>query len=68
VPVGVGGTERVLPKGAKLPRPVRVRIVVGQPIEPPASDGRVLRSAISAKSEELRGELQAVYHQSLGIA
>jgi 1-acyl-sn-glycerol-3-phosphate acyltransferase len=68
VPVGVGGTERVLPKGAKLPRPVRVRIVVGAPIAPPTSQGRVSRSAISAKSEELRAELQAVYHQSMGIA
>lgn len=68
VPVGVGGTERVLPKGAKVPRPVRVRIVVGPPIEPPRAAGRVSRSAISAKTEDLRRELESVYHQSLGRA
>src|SRR5579863_4602111 len=68
VPVGVGGTERVLPKGSRLPRPVRVRIVVGAPISAPRSEGRVSRSAVTAKSEELREELQAVYHQALGIA
>jgi 1-acyl-sn-glycerol-3-phosphate acyltransferase len=67
VPVGVGGTERVLPKGSRLPRPVQVRIVIGAPISPPRSEGRVSRSAVTAKSEELREELQAVYHQALGI-
>jgi 1-acyl-sn-glycerol-3-phosphate acyltransferase len=67
VPVGVGGTERILPKGAKVPRLVRVRIVVGAPITAPAGEGRVSRSAISAKTEDLRRELQAVYHQSLGL-
>lgn len=36
VPVGVSGTERSMPRGARFPRPVRVRIVVGDPIYPPA--------------------------------
>jgi 1-acyl-sn-glycerol-3-phosphate acyltransferase len=65
VPVGIGGSDRAMPKGAKLPRPTKIRIVVGPPIEPPSAEGRVSRSALSAKSEELRAALESVYHQSL---
>jgi 1-acyl-sn-glycerol-3-phosphate acyltransferase len=64
VPVGVGGSERAMPVGAKLPRFAKVHIVVGKPISPPASEGRVSRSAIAAKTEELRRELEDVYAQS----
>jgi 1-acyl-sn-glycerol-3-phosphate acyltransferase len=65
VPVGIGGSDKAMPLGAKFPRPARIRIVVGTPISPPVSDGRVSRSAISAKSEELRAQLENVYHRSL---
>jgi 1-acyl-sn-glycerol-3-phosphate acyltransferase len=67
VPVGIGGSEKAMPVGAKFPRPAKITIVVGTPIAPPVSEGRVSRSQISAKSEELRVALQDVYHQSLGI-
>lgn len=65
VPVGIGGSERAMPLGARIPRPAKICIVIGAPISPPRSDGRVARSAVSAKSEELRQALEAVYHQSL---
>jgi 1-acyl-sn-glycerol-3-phosphate acyltransferase len=65
VPVGIGGSDKAMPLGAKFPRPAKIRIIVGTPISPPVSDGRVSRSAISAKSEELRAQLENVYHRSL---
>jgi 1-acyl-sn-glycerol-3-phosphate acyltransferase len=65
VPVGIGGSDNALPPGAKIPRPAKVRIVVGLPISPAISEGRVSRSLVSAKSEELRVQLQAVYRESL---
>ena len=65
VPVGIGGSDRAMPKGAKLPRPSKIRIVVGAPLNPPSSESRVSRSALSAKSEELRTALENVYHESL---
>jgi 1-acyl-sn-glycerol-3-phosphate acyltransferase len=65
VPVGIGGSDRAMPKGAKLPRPAKVRIIIGAPINPPVSPGRVSRSAVAAKSEELRRELEALYLESL---
>jgi 1-acyl-sn-glycerol-3-phosphate acyltransferase len=67
VPVGIGGSERAMPHGARFPRPTRIRIIVGKPIVPPSSEGRVARSAVAAKSEELRVELERLYHQSMGI-
>ena len=61
VPVGIAGSERAMPVGAKLPRLTKIQIVVGRPIEPPLSEGRVSRSQINEKTEELRRELEAVY-------
>jgi 1-acyl-sn-glycerol-3-phosphate acyltransferase len=65
VPVGIAGTDRALPDGAKFPRPIKVHVVVGSPIAPPAQEGRPSRSQIAEKTEELRSSLEAVYHQSL---
>ena len=67
VPVGIAGTDRALPDGAKLPRPVKVRVVVGEGIAPVAGEGRPSRSAIADKTEELRRDLESVYRQSLGL-
>jgi len=61
VPVGIGHTQRALPRGAKLPRPVRVTIVIGKPIAAPSSEGRVSRSAVTTASEELRSALEDAY-------
>ena len=65
VPVGIGHTERAMPKGAKFPRPVRVRIVIGEPIMPPQSTGRPSRTQITDSSEQLRLALQDVYSESM---
>jgi 1-acyl-sn-glycerol-3-phosphate acyltransferase len=65
VPVGIAGTDRALPDGAKFPRPVKVHVVVGAPIAPPDFEGRPSRTQIAEKTEELRRSLQAVYRESL---
>lgn len=64
VPIGVAGSDKAMPVGAKLPRFTRISIVVGTPIAPPSAQGRVSRSAITAKSEELRRALEDVYAES----
>ncbi len=63
VPVGVGGTSLAMPKGAHVPRPVKVRLVVGNPIAAPerGGGGRVARSKVHAVTEQLRSELQDLY-------
>jgi len=68
VPVGVGGSEGILPKGKVLPRPRRVAVVVGKPVVPPAVDGRSRRSAADQVTAELAAELQRVFTEALAIA
>ncbi|HQT99487.1 MAG TPA: lysophospholipid acyltransferase family protein [Acidimicrobiales bacterium] len=65
VPVGIGGTERAMPHGAKFPRLVKVHVIVGEPIAPPSSEGRVSRTQIAAKTEELRAALETVYQEAM---
>ncbi len=65
VPVGIGNTQRAMPRGAKFPRPVRVRIVIGKPISAPTSQTRVSRTQIAEATEELRRSLQDVYGRSM---
>ncbi len=67
VPVGIGGSDRAMPGGAKLPRPARVSIVVGEPLDPPRAEGRAPRSLIASKTEELRERLQSVYDASRAL-
>ena len=72
VPVAIGGTERAMGIGVRMPRPRRVRFVWGEPLAPPATDerGRVSRDGLSQYSTELREVLQTMFddvQQELGI-
>jgi len=61
VPVGIGGSERVMPKGARFIFPRKVHVIVGEPIPAPAPGGRVPRSAVRAHSDELHETLQRLF-------
>jgi 1-acyl-sn-glycerol-3-phosphate acyltransferase len=63
VPVGIGGSERVMPKGSKLIYPRKVHVIVGQPIRPPTSEGsaRAPRRAVHDVSAELHSTLQQLF-------
>ena len=64
VPVGIGGSERALQKGQRLPRPVKVHIVAGPPILPPPlpeGTARVSRRAVHQLTEQLRAEVQRLF-------
>jgi 1-acyl-sn-glycerol-3-phosphate acyltransferase len=66
VPIGIGGSDLSMPKGQAIPKPYTIHVVIGPAIPPPArtGGGRVSRSAVHAASEELVGQLQAVYDQA----
>ena len=68
IPVGIAGTDRAMPRGAKIPRPVKVRIVIGEPIPAPVAQrgARVPRSQVAATTAALRAGLQAVYDRACG--
>lgn len=62
VPVGLGGTDRAMPIGAKFLWPVKIRVVIGEPIYPDVPvTGRVPRGSVAAVSDQLRDEVQRYY-------
>jgi 1-acyl-sn-glycerol-3-phosphate acyltransferase len=68
VPVGIGGSEHILPKGKVFPRIHRVAVSVGEPLWPPALEGRARRSAAAALTEQLRTALQRAYDDAERLA
>ncbi|MBW4697900.1 MAG: 1-acyl-sn-glycerol-3-phosphate acyltransferase [Aphanocapsa lilacina HA4352-LM1] len=48
VPVAIGGTGRILPKGSVLPRLHSVAVAFGPPIDPPADTRRAALEAVTA--------------------
>lgn len=67
VPVGIGGTERAMGKGSKLPRPARTCLVIGHPIHPPAPDpvrDRVPRRDVQALTARLSEEVQRLFDEA----
>lgn len=63
VPVGIGGSERAMPKGSKLLRPVRIHVVIGRPIVPEAREegARVPRRVVAEVTATLKDELQELF-------
>lgn len=67
LPVGIGGTEKAMGKGTKLPRPVRTCLVVGEPIQPPAPEpgkDKVGRRAVQELTARLAVEIQALFDEA----
>ena len=67
VPVGIGGSAGALPKGSKLPRLVKVHVIVGAPIQPPpVPEGRrnPSRRAVHELTLTLQEELQRLFDRA----
>ena len=69
LPVGISGTEEAMPPGAKWLRPVKLTMVIGEPIPAPtATDGkRVTRSQIRETTETLRARLQDLFDRARNL-
>lgn len=66
VPVGIGGSERAMPKGAKFIRPSKVHVAIGAPIGVPqaadaAATPKEQRDLARKLSVELHAELQRLF-------
>jgi 1-acyl-sn-glycerol-3-phosphate acyltransferase len=65
IPVGIGGSARVMPRHARMIHPHRVHVIIGEPIwvdGTGAGDGRrVPRQAVRAATEQLHTELQRLF-------
>ena len=69
VPVGIGGSASVMPKGSKIPRPRHIHLDVGEPIAAPerSGSGRVPRSRIHLFTQQLTVVLQDLYDRSVEV-
>ncbi|MGE3619988.1 MAG: lysophospholipid acyltransferase family protein [Acidimicrobiia bacterium] len=63
VPLGIGGSEAMMPRGARFLRFSKLVLVEGDPIAPPAptARGRVPRSGVAALTEKVRVEVQRLF-------
>jgi 1-acyl-sn-glycerol-3-phosphate acyltransferase len=62
VPVGIGGSERAMPKGSKMIKPVRVHLVIGAPLRPEVGEsGRSSRRQVKELTDRLHVELQRLF-------
>ena len=68
VPVGIGGSERVMPKGARFIRPRKVAVVIGAPLTVESDGSRVPRAAIHELTEHLHEELQRLFDRAQILA
>ena len=68
VPVGIGGSERAMPKGAKFIFPRKVHVVVGKPIQVPveATTGEGSARRGPRADVELHAELQRLFDHRPG--
>lgn len=69
VPVGIGGSAKALPLGARIPRPHKVVVVIGEPIPPPSKvNGKVPRRAVKDLTDTLFSELSDLYIEARVLA
>lgn len=70
VPVGIGGSETMMGKGAKFPRPSKLAVVIGEPIPAPprGSSGRVPRPLVREVTVRLRSDLQRLFDEAQELA
>ena len=63
VPIGIGGSERVMPKKAKFIYPRKVHVEIGPPIPAPVAPdgGRLPRTVYKEHSAMLHAELQRLF-------
>jgi 1-acyl-sn-glycerol-3-phosphate acyltransferase len=66
VPVGIGNSDVAMPKGKKIPKPLPIRVVVGEALAPPerSQAGRVSRSKVHQTTAALQEQIQAAYDEA----
>ncbi len=65
VPIGIGGSERAMPKGSNMIWPRKVHVIIGAPLRPRRDEsGKVPRAAVKELSEQLHTELQVLFDRA----
>ena len=69
IPVGIGGSERVMPKGSKMIYPRKCVVIIGEPISAQVDEnGRIPRSAVKDITQELSLDLQRLFDEAQQLA
>jgi 1-acyl-sn-glycerol-3-phosphate acyltransferase len=68
IPVGIGGSERVMPKGSKMIYPRKCVVIIGAPIQTVNGSERLPRSALKELSGNLSVELQRLFDEAQRMA
>jgi 1-acyl-sn-glycerol-3-phosphate acyltransferase len=65
-PLGIGGSEQMMPKGAKFLHRSQLVLVVGDPIPPPERNekGRIPRHAVKELTDRLQVEVQRLFDEA----
>jgi 1-acyl-sn-glycerol-3-phosphate acyltransferase len=64
IPVGIGGSERAMGKGARFFWPAKIVVIIGPPIQVPAAvDGRMPRAAVKDVTATLYAELTRLFDE-----
>lgn len=65
IPVGIGGSEAAMPKGAKFIKPQKVCVLVGDPLPAIAAEGpKARRAAVKERTAELAEVLQPLFDRA----
>jgi 1-acyl-sn-glycerol-3-phosphate acyltransferase len=66
IPMGIGNSDRAMPKGSKIPKPLRITLILDEPLQPAArsESGRVSRRAVRESTNQLRQAIQVAYDNS----
>ena len=65
VPVGIGGSEAAMPKGARFIKPRPVRLVVGPPLSASTAEGsKARRAAVREQTAELHRVIQDLFDRA----
>jgi 1-acyl-sn-glycerol-3-phosphate acyltransferase len=65
VPVGIGGSERVMPKGSRFIWPRKVVVKIGEPIHVPLGEnGRLPRATVKECTDQLHDTLQRLFDEA----
>ena len=69
IPIGIGGSARVMPRSAKFVFPHRVHVVVGEPIVVETNErGRATREMLASATARLHSELQRLFDEAQAVA
>ncbi len=69
IPVGIGGSEGVMPKGSRMIYPKKCVLIVGEALTAPRDEnGKVARSAVKDVTDRLSQELQRLFDEAQQLA